>query len=771
MQRTNEGCYEFGPFRLDPAQQQLFADGEPVALTPKAFDTLLLLVRNGGRLVSKEELLSSVWPDVVVEEATVAQNIFRLRKVLGEDADGSPYIETVPKRGYRFRATVRTVECPPALENTAPPRPVLIALLALVLIAALGASWWLNRREIHPPTDKSRVVLADFDNSTADSVFDDALRQAITVQFEQTPFLSVLSRDRLSEELKLMRRPPGERLTPDVAREVCQRSGSAVLITGTISKLESQFIIGLNAADCRTAELLASEQVEAESREKVLSRLAEAGARIRRRLGESLASVRKYDTPVERATTASLEALQAYSRAVRLPGGPDVIPLLQHAIELDPGFAAAYSTLGGIYTDLGEYRAASDCYQQAYQLRERLTEREQLHATADFYAGVVGDLDKANATYRIWQRTYPRDAIPYNDLAYDLEQAGDYQRELSQAMLANRNDASLAASYVHLMFAYAALGRLAEARDAYGQAVARQLEDYPYIHYMMYQLATAEGDAVEARRQLEWSRGRLESEGWMLSFQSDVEAYSGHRQKARELSARASALLARVGRTESAALVQLNAAWRDAEFGDCAAARAAAEATLKETDITQGEQIFAGLLLARCGDRVRAQSLVDQLRQNSAGNTLLNGYWLPTIEALIDIDRRDPRKALTELGATSAYELGIPEPTVEEAAPFLPAYVRGLAYLQQRQGKEASGEFRKLLEYRAITMNSPLAALAALQLARAHHLAGDEDGARSAYTQFLSAWNEADADIPVLRSAQAELAGLRSPPTRASRGH
>jgi DNA-binding winged helix-turn-helix (wHTH) protein/tetratricopeptide (TPR) repeat protein len=764
MSQKDEGCYEFGPFRLDPAQQQLFADREAVALTPKAFDTLLLLVRNSGRLVSKDELLRTVWPDVVVEEATVAQNVFRLRKVLGEDGGGAPYIETVPKRGYRFRATVRSVPCSRSRPSISSVWFAAI-VFSLLLFTTLGIAWWLGHRESRPLTDKGKVVLADFDNTTGDGVFDDALRQAITVQFEQTPFLSVLTRDQLSAELKLMRRPPEEPLTAAVAREVCQRSGSAVLITGSISRLGTHFVIGLNASDCRRAELLASEQVEAETRERVLSRLADAGARIRRKLGESLTSIKMHDTPVERATTSSLEALQAYSRAVRLPGGPDVIPLLQHAIELDPGFAAAYSTLGGIYTDLGEYEAASDCYRKAYQMRERLTEREQLHATADYYAGVAGDLDRANETYRIWQRAYPRDAIPYNDMAYDLELEGDYPQELRLATLANSNDPSLAAAYVHLMFSYAALGRMDEARSAYRQAAARNLEDYPYIHYMMYQLATVTGDAVEAQRQLQWSGGKLESEGWMLSFQSDVEAYSGRRRKAHELSARASDLLRRVGRPESAVLVTLNAAWRDAEFGDCASARDIAEAALRETP-TQGERIVSALLLATCGDVARAESVAAQLQQQSANSTLLEGYWLPTIRALIDIDRGEPGKALADLRSTTRYELGIPEPTVEEAAPFLPVYIRGRAYLLLHEGQKAATQFQRLAAYRAITTNSPLAALAPLQLGRAYTLQGDAEAAGNEYREFLSAWKDADGDIPVLLGARSEFARLQSNDSR-----
>ncbi len=760
MQQKNEGCYEFGPFCLDPRERQLLADGEVVALTPKAFDTLLLLVQNGGRLVSKEELLQTVWRDVVVEEGTVAQNIFRLRKVLGHAADGSPYIETIPKRGYRFRVPVRSAAASLVEPERRSSRPALLRALSLVLLVTFVCAWWLALHEQPVPTDKSKVVIADFDNGTGDAVFDDALRQAIAVEFEQTPFLTVLSADRLGAELKLMRRPPDTRLGPDIAREVCQRSGSAVLITGKISRLGSQFVLTLNAADCRTGELLASELVQAETREKVLTQLARAGARARLKLGESLPSIRKYDTPVEQATTSSLEALQAYSRAVRLPGGPDVIALLQHAIELDPGFAAAYSTLGGIYTDLGEYQAARACYQKAYELRGRLTEREQFHATADYFAEVVGDRDRASETYRMWQHAYPHDAIAYNDLAYNLELMGRYEQELTQAAIANRNDPSLAATYVHLMFSYAALGRVADAQAAYHQAEARDLQDYPYTHYMMYQLATVAGDTAEARRQVEWSRGKLESEGWMLSFESDVAAYAGHLAEARELSARAAALLARAGRSESAVLVRLNAAWRDAEFGECDGAESAALSALEDNP-TQGERLMAALSLARCGNEARASREVEQL-EGASGDTLLQGYWLPTIRALIAIGRGDPAAALRELHSTSAYELGIPEPTVEEAAPLLPAYVRGQAYLLLHQGKEAAAEFQKLDRYHPITANSPLAALAPLQLGRAYALQGDTGRARDKYREFLGAWKDADPAIPVLVTAASELSRIPS---------
>jgi DNA-binding winged helix-turn-helix (wHTH) protein/tetratricopeptide (TPR) repeat protein len=759
MALEDEGCYEFGRFRLDPAQQRLWADGKAVALTPKAFDTLLLLVRNSGRLVTKEELLHAVWPDVVVEEATLTQNVFRLRRALGDAGETSRYIETVPKRGYRFLAPVRTAPPSPSEPRSAVVSPTVIVTLSLLLAASLLAAYWYGHR-VPVLTDRSSVVLADFTNATGDSVFDDALRQAITVHFQQTPFLTVVSRDRVSAALKLMRRAPDERLVAAIAREVCQRTGSRVLISGAISKLGTHFVIGLNASSCDNGDLLASEQVEAEAREKVLSRLADACTRIRAKLGESLASIQKYGVPVEQATTGSLEALQAYSRANRLPRGPNAIPLLKHAIQLDPNFVAAYSTLGGIYTDLGEYEAASNCYQKAYELRERLTEREQLQATADYYARVIGDLTKANETYRIWQQVYPRDAIPYNDLAYNYELAGEYDQELAQAVLANHIDPGLAAPYVHLMFSYAALGRVQDARFAYQQAEAHDLDDYPYTHFMMYQLATVADDAIEAQRQLRWSEGKPETEAWMLSFQSDAEAYAGRLRKAQALSARASQFLSEAGQTESAALVKLNAAWREAEYGMCGPARAAAIPSADEP-ATQGTRIVAALVLARCGDAAHALAIVDDIKRRATGNTLLNGYWFPTIQALVDLNRKDPRSAVLHLSVAIPYELGIPEPTIEEAAPFLPAYIRGRAYLLLHQGREAAAEFQKLLAYRAITTNSPPSALTTLQVARAYYMEGDLNAARGKYQEFLTTWKDADRDIPVLADARSEFANLR----------
>ena len=758
MLQEKQGFYEFGPFRLDPAQQQLFEDGKPVSLTPKAFDTLLTLVRNHGRLVSKEELLQIVWPDAFVEESTLAQNVFRLRKLLGNGTADTLYIETVPKRGYRFIAPVQETPAAPLPQKARFLHWPIIAGVCFLSVAIILVAY-RNLRPHPVLTEKDSIVLADFSNTTGDSMFDETLRQALAVELEQSPFFNVLSRDRLSEQLKLMRRAPDDRLTEPVAREVCQRSGAVVVIAGSISMMGGHYVIGLNAENCQTGDSLGGEQAEAENREKVLTRLAGASAKMRAKLGESLTSIQKYDIPIEQATTDSLDALKAYSQAVRLPFGPDIVPLLKRAIELDPNFAAAYSTLGGVYTDLGEYEAANACYRKAYELRERLTEREKFHATADYYAGVVGDLDKSNETYRIWQQVYPRDAIPHNDLAYNLELTGQYDRELPEAILANRNDPSLAAPYVHLMFAYAAMNRLEDARRAYQQAEDRKLDDYPYTHYMMYQVATVQKDAAEMERQLTWSKGKPGVEGWMLSFQSDAEGYSGHLVRARELATQASESVGRAEQAESATLIRLNQAWREAEFGNFKGVGSEGDSALKEIP-SRDVQIVAALVLARVGDNLRAQTIVDDLERESSGNAQLRGYWLPTVRAILDINRQNPGKALADLAPANQYELGIPEPSIEEAAPFLPAYVRGQAYLLLRQGREAAAEFQKLIDYRGVTTNCPVAALAHLQLGRAFRLQGDTEKARANYQDFLNLWREADADIPILRQAKAEYAQL-----------
>jgi DNA-binding winged helix-turn-helix (wHTH) protein/tetratricopeptide (TPR) repeat protein len=765
--------YRFGDFCLDTSERGLFREGKLIALTPKALETLIFLVERHGHIVEKKELMDAMWPGTYVEEGSLARNVSVLRKTLSENQDGQAYIETIPKRGYRFVAEVQLGPETAPSRQAAPVHPpetaknprtfpwkltaVLVSVVAVIVI--LGSAFLYFR---HRPvlTERDTIVVADFSNTTGDNVFDDTLRQALTVELEQSPFLNVLSHAQVSEQLKLMRHAPDERLTEPLARELCQRSASVALIAGYVRKLGTQYVIGLNVENCQTGGSLGSAQAAAANREKVLSAVAEASARIRAKLGESLASIRKFDTPVEQATTNSLEALKAYSRAVQTPPGPDVVPLLKLAIELDPNFAAAYSALGVVYTDLGEYEAANECYRKAYELRERLTEREKLHAIADYYSGVIGDLDRANGTYEIWQQAYPRDAIAHNDLAYNLELVGQYERELLESLTANRIDPSLPAAYVHLMFSYTALNRPDDAVGAYKEAQRHHLDDYPDIHYMMYQLASIDDDTTEMEHQLAWSKGKAEVEGWMLSFSADVQAFSGHLQRARELSGLAVESVGKTGQRESCALIRLNRAWRDSVFGYPQQGRKEAESALKQMP-SRDVQSFAALVLASAGDNARAQAIADELGRRYVDNTLLNTYWLPAIRAVIEINHKNPGKALVLLQPARRAELGIPEPSFEEAAPFLPVYIRGQAYLLLGRGKESAAEFQRLIDYRGVTTNSPLAAVAHLKLGDAYVLQGDTVRARSEYEKFLNLWKDADSDIPMLKKAKAEFAKLQ----------
>ena len=631
------------------------------------------------------------------------------------------------------------------------------AITAVVLTLAVGVYFYFHRTA--KLTDKDTIVLADFTNTTGDPVFDGTLRQGLAVQLEQSPFLNVLSKEKVNEQLKLMGHTPDEHLSESVAREICQRSAGAAVIAGSVSNLGNQYVIGLSAVNCRTGDSLDSEQGEADGREKVLKVLGEAAGRLRMKLGESLASLQKYDVPVEQATTNSLDALKAYSMAARLPPSPDVVAFLNHAIELDPNFAAAYSALGVVYGDLGEFEAAEHSYQKAYSLRDRLSERERFLVTADYYGGVLGDLNKANETFEVWQQAYPRDELPHNNLAYNLELAGQYDRELAESLIANRLDPGAAGPYAHLMFSYAALNRLNDARNAYLEAERRNLDNYPYTHLVMYQVAFAMKDTGEMERQVAWSKGKSGAEGFMISAQSDTAAFSGHLRKAREVSLQATESANSFGQKEIAALLQLNRSWLEAEFGYFQPTREDALSVLRQMPSRQ-VQTFSALVLARAGDNARAEAIADDLASRHPSDTLLNGYWLPAIRATIEMNRKNPAGALANLQTASHLELGLAVPIVEQAALLVPVYIRGQAYLLLRQGPEAAAEFQKIFDHRGITANCSLASLAHLQIARAYAMQGDTAKAKAAYQDFLTLWKDADADIPVFIAAKAEYAKL-----------
>jgi eukaryotic-like serine/threonine-protein kinase len=629
--------------------------------------------------------------------------------------------------------------------------PVLLLLAAIIA----GGMYWRSHRA-PKLNDQDTLVLADFDNTTGDPVFDDTLKQAISVQLGQSPFLNILSDARIRATLKLMAKPRGTKLTPEVARDLCQRAGAKAYIAGTIASLGRQYVIGLDAVNCKTGDPLAQEQVTAENKEHVLKALGEASTELREKLGESLSTVEKFDTPLDQATTSSLEALKALSegrKTLQEQGSAAAIPFFNRAIELDPDFSAAYAALGISYSNLREPGLASQNLQKAYDLRDKVSERERFRISGTYYLLVTGELEKAIQAYEMWAQTYPRNGEPYGNLGVDYSYLGQYEKAVTASLEDLRLNPGSAAAFINLVGLYAALNRLEDAKTKYKEAIEHKVAN-PILYGNRYGVAFLESDTAEMKRQIGAVSGKP-GEDILLSFESDTEAFYGHLNAARELSKRAAEAARRDGSIETAAAWQMDAALREAEFDNVARSRQDIASALAAAP-TRDVSILAALALARIGDTDRAKRMADDLAERFPLNTVINHYWLPAIYASIEIRRGNPAKALDILQTTEPYELGTPLPQFEVGGSLYPVYIRGLAYLSLKKGKEAAAEFHKFLDQRGVAVNCPLAALARLQLGRAYALAGDSIKARSSYQDFFALWKDADSDIPVLIQAKAE---------------
>lgn len=649
----------------------------------------------------------------------------------------------------------------PARQSSPRRRLLLSVALMIIAVSIPGGLYWRSRQG-NRLTLKDTIVLADFNNKTGDGVFDDTLKQALSVALGQSPFLNVLSDSKVGAVLKLMTRPADTVLTPEIAREVCQRAGARAYIAGSIASLGSQYVLGVRAVECQSGDTLAEMQSTAASREKVLGTLGKAASELRGNLGESLTSLQKFDTPLEQATTHSLEALSQYSAARRIDnvnGDPAAIPIYKRAIELDPNFATAYNSLAISYSNLTEYALATESAKKAYELRDRASERERYSIEENYYFSVTGELDKANQVLEQWAQNYPRDVRPLVALALSHNLVGQYDKAVAeiQAMLRLNPDSS--AGYLNLEANYAALNRAEDAASAYRQSLARKLE-HPILHVNRYGVAFLQEDTAEMQRQLDWVRGKPGVEDMLLSMHSDTEAYFGHLRRAREFSQRAADSAVLSDKKESAAEWLLNAALREAELGYPVQAREQVKTAL---DLASSKDVrtLAALALARAGENTRATSLADELGRASPVNTVLNGYWLPTIRAAVRLNRRQSDSAIEVLRAALPYELGEPNPQAQIGGSLYPIYVRGEAYLKAGQGPQAVLEVQKLLDHRGVVQNFVLGALARLQLGRAYELSGDRVRARNCYEDFLKLWKDADPDIPILKQAKAEYAKLQ----------
>jgi serine/threonine protein kinase/tetratricopeptide (TPR) repeat protein len=653
-------------------------------------------------------------------------------------------------------------------------RPVIITLaLVWVLLAGVWLIFFRGRSRRAPAlTDKDTVVIGDFANSTGDAVFEGTLRTALTVALDQSPFLDVLSDSKVAATLKLMTRPAGTRLAPDVARELCQRAGSKAYIAGSIDALGSQYVLGLKAVNCSTGDTLAEDQATANGKEKVLDALGQGAARLRRQLGESLPTVNKYDVPLAEATTSSLEALQAYSAAERAfsEKGPEAaLPYHQRAIQLDPNFAVGYSAVGIDYFSLGELGRAREYLAKAFQLRERASEREKLLISGTYYESVTGEPDKAAQAYQELTESYPRFAGGFVALGTVYAEQGLHERAIEVTRQAERLSPDYVAPYGNLANDLLASQQFGQARQEIQEMQARKLDNV-VAREALYGLAFLARDATAMAAEQQWFAANPGVESFGLSLESDTEAYRGHLAKGRELTTRSVDSAIKADSKENGAIVLENAALREAAFGNFPQAQQTAEAGVKLDPASQGVAVEAALADATAGDPARAESLAQDLNRRYPLDTQLQSLWLPAIHAQLALADKNPSAAITDLRpALPPIEYG-QIVFVTNLSCLYPTYIRGQAYLAAGQGAAAAGEFQKILDHSGIVWNCWTGALAHLGVARANALrsrtsqGADADAARvralAAYKDFLALWKEADPDIPIYKQAKAEYAKL-----------
>jgi eukaryotic-like serine/threonine-protein kinase len=812
----------FGIFELNLATAELRKSGMLIKLQPQPFQLLVMLASHAGQVVTRDAIQMELWSvsSEVDFEHGMRQCIAQIRTALGDHAESPRYVETIPRQGYRFLAPVESRTIPvagprlvasdsgergraPVLigRGAGPPAAVAGAVVrsyaaaapdaeaatelardvadihksrsrvwqvrllwigvAVVLVALIGGGLYWRAHKTPVLTEKDTIVLADFDNSAGDQVFDDTLKQGLTIQLEQSPFLNVLSDRKVAGTLKLMNRSGSERLTEDMAHEVCLRTNSKAMLTGSIARLGHEYVIGLKAVDCNTGEVLADVQEQAAGKEGVLKALDAAAVGVRSKLGESLSSVQKYATPLEEASTPSLEALKAYSMGRKTQfaeGNPAALPFFKRAAELDPNFAVAYGAMGSVYYNLGEIGRAVENARKAYESREKVSERERFYIEANYYTNATGELEKAARVYELWQQTYPRDHVAYANLGSIYGTLGNWETalgEFREAIRLEPNDVGA------LGDAYLSLNRLDEAEAVYYKEAEKRKLESEHLLAARYQLAFLKSDTAQMRHLASAAMGKPGAEDMLLGLQADTEGWYGKLKNARELTRQAMDSAQHNDAKETAAEYQAAAALREVESGNRERARAGSDAAVNLAP-NRDVRAMAALALARAGDIAGARKLAAELDKTFPLDTLVQRYWLPTIGAAVALQQKDPNRAVELLKEASTIELGQPtSPTVS----LCPVYLRGEAYLMLYDGNAAAGEFRKFIDHYGLVGNFPWGALARLGVARAYALDAATDPAargkaREAYQNFLSLWKDADPDVPIYQQAKAEYATL-----------
>ena len=666
-----------------------------------------------------------------------------------------------------MRADLQTIR-PATGAVMAGPRvlPWKLLAAAMILIALILGGRYLYSHRASKLTAKDTIIIADFDNSTRDPVFDDGLSMALGIYLDQSPFFSRLSGRKLNAALKLLNHTPKEPLFEEhlpvaLAREVCLRTNSKAMLTGTIADVGNRYRIEIRAVNCQTGATMATSMAEADNRDRVMAALGQAGAKLREELGEPSALRKRFDTPPEQALTSSPDALQAYMQGSEAEG-QDAITYLNRATELDPGFAESFFNLGLSYNHLGSDALARRCWKKGYELRARLTQRRRLRAEGTYYFAVTGELDKYIETQKQTVKDYPvpmEGEHPHYALSMTYYTLGQHNEALAEAREQVRTVPDNSWSYLALLRVYCALNRLNEAKAASNEAGARHL-DGPYLRVSRYVLAFAQGDSKGMEEQMARAGGKPDSEHRLLSAASDTEAYYGRFAKARELTRQAVDSARNAGEKEAAAAWEGQGALREAEVGNVSQAEHMATQSLSLAD-SDDPRVLAALTLSAAGDSVQAQKLADQIDRERPLDTLVQYYWLPMIRAQIEMTALKPEEGLQGLTITSPYDLGSPGFKQEPFANLYPVYVRGKAYLQAGQGQRAAAEFQEIVDHHGLVCNFIIGALAQLQLGRAQAMMGNKEAARKSYQDFLALWKDADPDIPIYKQAKAEYARLR----------
>jgi eukaryotic-like serine/threonine-protein kinase len=639
-----------------------------------------------------------------------------------------------------------------------------IAISTMVVAAVLSGLSYFHFRRAPRLTDKDTIVLADFTNTTGDPVFDGTLRQGMAVQLAQSPFLSLISEERIQHTLGLMGQSPGARLTPEVAREVCERTASAAVLDGSIAALGSQYVLGLRARDCRSGQVLAEEQAQASRKEDVLNALGQIASKFRTRVGESLTTVEKHNTPLAEATTSSLDALRALTTAYEVAGATGsaaAVPFFKHAIEIDPNFAMAYAVLGRMYGDIGEPVLSAESTSKAYELRDHASDNEKFFITASYEMQVTGNMEKARETCELWARTYPREYSPHGLLSgIILPTFGNYEKVVAEAETSIALNPAFTFGYLNLSFGNQYLERLPEAENALKRASELKLENPGFV-IQRYDLAFLKGDQAAMDHEVAQAQGKAGAQQDIDNHHAFVLGYSGHLREAGRMTQRASELAQESAQSESAAQYEIGAALREAFFGDALAARRSARAALalsKDRVIEYG----AAFALTLSGDSSQSQTLANDLERRFPEDTSVRFNYLPTLRALLAVNRDESSSAIKVLQITTAHELAPPPSSFHGFFGALyPVFVRGQAYLAAHQGAEAAAEFQKIIDHPGIVVSDPVGAAARLQSGRSFALSGDKAKARAAYQDFLTLWKDADPDIPILKQAKAEYEKLQ----------